>query len=323
MSIDAETEIVDRGIITRTRSFPETKQYAGCVHYPTGAVCERSKRLSEGVIWKPIDEPLTSRQMRGVPFVDACAVYLGHLPSHFGHFLLETPARFWIFGQQKDWDYLIFNPFVTGDAANPQDKRVRSLLDTFGVDTNQVLILDRDTQFATVIVPSALLSPSLPVSPLLSDVYQRWRTHLLKDVDLDGPPRIYLSRRNFEQHRGESGVDEAQVELLFKEYAFSVIYPELLPFHEQVRLVAGAQMVAGLGGSALHLSVFMQPAALTLVIGTQRWPGPNRAQVVCNALSKSRVVFYPFSGQQITNPPFRFKIDSYDLRRFLVAQLEA
>jgi capsular polysaccharide biosynthesis protein len=45
---------------------------------------------------------------------------------------------------------------------------------------------------------------------------------------------------------------------------FTSVRPESLPFLEQARLLAGAEIVAGEAGSGLHGTVFSQPGTTTL-----------------------------------------------------------
>lgn len=316
---DSLIEIIENGVITRTRSFAEQREFSGCVHYPDGRPCERSMRPSEGVLWKPVDTHLSARTDE-LPVVDGAAIFAGHLPRHFGHFLVEAPARLWIFDHAHEWSYIVFNKFVTGDAADRDDEKVVSLLAAFEIAPHRLMILDEDTRFRSVIVPSAMFTPGQPISSRLKNVYRRWRANLLTEHESPGPRRIYLSRKKIETQRGDRSFNETILESFFEHRGYTVIYPESLPFAQQARLVAGAEVVAGLGGSALHLSVFMKATAQTIVLGTHRWPGPNRVQIACNELSGASLSFFPFAGQESADPTFRFAIDLDKLDRFLAQQ---
>jgi capsular polysaccharide biosynthesis protein len=73
--------------------------------------------------------------------------------------------------------------------------------------------------------------------------------------------------------------NEAEVEDILAARGFAVISPEALPFAAQVRLVAGASRVVGCFGSQLHLSMFMAPGARKLVIGRERFLGPDETLI--------------------------------------------
>jgi hypothetical protein len=62
-----------------------------------------------------------------------------------------------------------------------------------------------------------------------------------------------------------------------------------MSFAAQVRAAAGADIIAGVDGSALHLSVFMQPGSHMLVLETTR----RRNVIFLNALMEIETVWVP------------------------------
>jgi capsular polysaccharide biosynthesis protein len=89
------------------------------------------------------------------------------------------------------------------------------------------------------------------------------------------PNRVYLTRRQLEirnpRDRRKVVNNEADVESLFSRRGFTIVAPEKLPLHEQIALVGGAGQIAGLKGSALHMSLFSQrPKAKLIQIGRKQ-----------------------------------------------------
>lgn len=81
-----------------------------------------------------------------------------------------------------------------------------------------------------------------------------------------GQRKLYLSRekvgvayRNFHNSK--------EVEQLFTEYGFEVLYPEQHSIEEQVKIFANARVLAGEGGSALHNNILCAPG--TRIINLQ------------------------------------------------------
>jgi capsular polysaccharide biosynthesis protein len=314
---DAQIEVVNGGCITRTRCQPEAHRFTGCVHYADGSVCERSQR-SRRFLWKPADLPLSPGAIRGCRQRPATALYAGHLPAHFGHFLLETPSRLWCLDAAPPWDLLVFNRFVEEDSCGLQDEKLCSLLGAFGIDLSRVALLAEDTAFAEILVPDSLFIVGAPPHPLLRHVYARWKDHLLAGHQPSlSASRLYVSRWRLAQSRGDVDFDESRIEDFFRRHGFTVVYPETLPFVDQVAAFAQADVIAGLGGSALHLSVFMRPESQTLVLCTPRWPKANPVQTLCNTVSGARLSFYPFHGHAARDRRFRYEIDFKDLEVFL------
>ena len=68
--------------------------------------------------------------------------------------------------------------------------------------------------------------------------------------------RVYLSRRRSPKRRL---ANEPDVEALFTRYGFRIVQPEALSFEEQLRLFAGAAVVAGPHGAGFANLVFAAP----------------------------------------------------------------
>ncbi len=92
-------------------------------------------------------------------------------------------------------------------------------------------------------------------------------------------PLIYLSRSSF--HGGNAGARrartdqarDARLDAIFAEAGFRIVHPETLPIGQQIEMVRGAQVLAGLSGSALHLSAFAEPGTRVLIVGDRRSRG--------------------------------------------------
>ncbi len=65
-----------------------------------------------------------------------------------------------------------------------------------------------------------------------------------------------------------------QVEEFFARHGFHVFYPEDLPFAEQARLFAGAEIVAGFGGSGMF-TMMLAPAAQIILISGNGYNAEN------------------------------------------------
>jgi len=75
--------------------------------------------------------------------------------------------------------------------------------------------------------------------------------------------RVYLSRSGVDARRLDV---EKEVEALFARYGFEIVHPEAIEIEDQIALMAGARMLAGLGGSAMHNAVFAPPDCPVLIV---------------------------------------------------------
>jgi capsular polysaccharide biosynthesis protein len=87
---------------------------------------------------------------------------------------------------------------------------------------------------------------------------------------------------------------DLELDAVFGAAGFRVVEPETLPVREQIRMAAGASVLAGQGGTALHLAVFAEAGARCIEVGDTRTPQRGlRHQQVIHAVRKHRVAFVP------------------------------
>ena len=122
------------------------------------------------------------------------------------------------------------------------------------------------TDVGQLCVPWVVRSPSL--HPIVRKVFSR----IVEAAKAEGDEPVEASSRKLYVVRGEGDdgsekrrlINRAQVEGLFTARGFELIRPELLSFKDQVRLFAGAEVVAGEGGSGLHGVIFSAEGSVTL-----------------------------------------------------------
>ncbi|MGI5845738.1 MAG: glycosyltransferase 61 family protein [Alphaproteobacteria bacterium] len=74
-------------------------------------------------------------------------------------------------------------------------------------------------------------------------------------TDKSLPNKIYLSRTKLGYNET---FGEKTIENIFAKNGFTIIYPEQLSLEKQIQLMKAAQTIAGVSGTALHLSLFAQ-----------------------------------------------------------------
>ena len=118
---------------------------------------------------------------------------------------------------------------------------------------------------------------------------------------------LYLSRRRLKRRlrRLSNG---AAAERRLTRRGFAVMHPQHMSLVEQINAAAGADLLAGVDGSALHLSVFMRPGSRMLVLQTKR----RRTIHFMNALMEVETVSVPAHGASVPK-----RIDLNDLDRAL------
>ena len=131
--------------------------------------------------------------------------------------------------------------------------------------------------------------------------------------DAPGPERVYISRANFGDDRLEN---EDEVAALMTEFGFAVVRPHEMAPDTQIRLFAGARVIAGEYGSALHNAIFAPRGARVISINFF-----NNYQSKIARLRGHRMAFVPpadgtFRHWRLTSQLARkFRVDIEQLRR--------
>lgn len=214
-------------------------------------------------------------------------LYGGNLMGQFGHFVSETLTNLW--PEPADVDGVVFHSFLWG----PEVKDwMRQLIALAGYSVPIHVVTARAIGVEELVLPGRPLVINGWAHPQASQVWQR----VASAVRPSPARRVYLSRNSFHQENGKSRTSasfDVAMDELFCGLGFEVVAPEALPVREQVSLAAGAQILAGPAGSALHLAAFGPQGARVLELADPRAPGrtlPQQRVVNCATGKLSAVV---------------------------------
>jgi capsular polysaccharide biosynthesis protein len=330
-------------IVTPTVINRESKTFTGCVYDRGGRLFRPAQRTNRNVEWSPAD-PDSIGTTEAFEEISGSCIYLGHYTNHYGHFILETLARFWVFEMGMSYDKVVFQPFV-----HPVPKASFSpaitCFECFSIKYDKLLVISKKSRFEHLLVPTMLVEINNEANEDQSLIYRKILEHCRhhRNRSKSNPSRIYLSRKKLGMPRiantskfarsirkawkSRKGLDrgivrkghivnEDEIEKLFISFGFAVIYPEQIPFEEQVLMCSKADVMAGFEGSAMHNSVFMKEGSLVITIESLR--GTNtRNQMICNSLSRVRSEFIRFEGKIVDETLKVGEFDTHHLRRQL------
>ncbi len=215
-------------------------------------------------------------------------LYGGTWFNHFGHFLLETVTTLW---PGAPVDGLVFHRFWFGSEVLPWQRAMLDLLGREGVPVR--VVGDTPLRVERALLPVRSYVPHVQAAPAAVSV---WRRMAAAAGEGAGHRRVFLSRSAANEAERATGsaragrLSENEVELdeLMRRRGFHVAFTEQLPVAEQVRLVKGADVLAGPSGSALHLCVFAAATTRVLELGDARDdPAPVlNQQILCRALGQ-------------------------------------
>lgn len=216
-------------------------------------------------------------------------VYAGLAIRPFGHVLIEFLSRLWWIENIDDLAgmRLLVQPYLGLNSptvalprylkglitwVNP-DANARFLqtpwlggfLELLGLSPRQITFVPaKGARIESLTVASPVISINGAAHAAFPRIYNRIADRVCGDSRPDGR-RVYLSRAKLKSNK-RMAVNEARLEALLSEHGFSVVYPERLPLADQIRLMRNADVVAGCGGSAMHMLCFARPGTRALVL---------------------------------------------------------
>lgn len=175
----------------------------------------------------------------------------GRNVTHFGHALLEWPARLWWRIANESAESRLRVAFTVRGMTH-ENPLIELLLRT-GLTADDILFVERPTRFEKVIVPDQALYPSGRIS--LDDAKAVY--DLMRDsVPASDTRKVYLTRSQLPAMPRVQTLNEEIVETEFARRGFMIVAPEKLKLQDQISLLAGADEVATTTGTLSHLVAF-------------------------------------------------------------------
>jgi len=254
-------------------------------------------------------------------------VFGGHLPKHFGHFILESLSRLWAYTTHE----LDGVPLAHSRTVFHTHERelLKATLRPHGAP---LLALTEPTLLSAALVPDQGIELGHDYHPAMLAVYDTIREELTGPARSSDDTPVYLSRTRLPGHL-RATLGERDLEQRLARRGVRILHPQELALEEQLRVVAGARTVIGLEGTALHLTLFRAlEGARTLALSNRR-PEINQLRVdrLRGAENVHLRVQYPvhprvpglFGGRELRIGPYRsFMVPSL-AERAILRELDA
>jgi hypothetical protein len=218
-----------------------TRKFCGAIYDDKDKLVKYSQRTqNSNNEWTPNDpdmliRPESTRKIRGN------SLYLGHYTGHYGHFLLETLSRFWIFlnsdEEFKKYDNIVFHPFLHKTPSPDKFSPAKTCFECFGLATSKIILITEPMCFENLTVPQSFFEINYRARKEMSGVYKKIRDFAINlhssRVGLvnrilgwgkDEKLQIFLSRRKTRGYRPMA--NERAVERAFAKAGFKIFHPE-------------------------------------------------------------------------------------------------
>ena len=179
----------------------------------------------------------------------------------------------------------------------------------------EVVVFDPAREYIQVdhLILPPMLQEAYVFHPYLNDVLDAYA-----GVRPGADGRLFVSRAGMHTEYSYRELEnEAEVEALAAELGFDVVRPEMFPWREQLRLFAGARVIAGEYGSGLHNTLFSPRGAQVVSLN---WITDVQSRVA-NFREQDVGYVLPDDGEprrfSLEHSLQRFRIDPADLREKL------
>ncbi len=218
-----------------------------------GVLDKNGKLVKESLFYRnktPQYTPLKPDEK--LPYFDFDIVYLGNIDPAFGHFFLEHWNRAWAFLDPKyrDMKFVMVNDLRLAEVP----RYVTYSAELLGIPKENFIVTSSPAKYRNVYVPCQGFNIPVYSSKEFGETF----TATAANVKGQGAEKIYVSRAKLKSRRTYG---EEKVSKIFEKNGFKIVYPETLTFTEHVAFMRDCKVLAGSGGSALHMSLFMPVGA--------------------------------------------------------------
>jgi hypothetical protein len=224
--------------------------------------------------------------------VDQPTVFVGTYGrgAHYGHFLCDYSNRLWG-SSALDPSYRRLYLPAPGAECGREVAYVAAMLAVSGVSGEASAGLERPTIFRRMLVAEPALQARHIIYRNAATIHLGVAGGMLaRATQSFRGQKVYLSRAQLDNGLREVRGEDA-VERFFEKLGFTIVYPELLSFADQISLFNSAEVIAGFSGSAFHTGLFSFPGyygRLAIITGNEAL---NARLILQNAIKDYSAAF--------------------------------
>lgn len=232
--------------------------------------------------------PLTANTISATA-PDGVYIYGGRINPHFGHFLVNTLPRFWAMSRIRSPSTKI----LCHGSGTPEGwfgiPFIAAAFGMLGLSPCDFVNFDEPMRLRRVVVPATSLEEQRAgyevYGTLCGAIGDRIRA--ASSVPLNNRP-IYYSKSRLSSAVGII-TNEGEIEAVLRRAGVEIIYPEMLSFFEQIRLMSSRGRILGTAGSFLHTSIFCPGRQITCLNVQERL---NSNFALIDALAGNTATYY-------------------------------
>ena len=238
-----------------------------------------------------------------IQHVDETVLYIPIIPKQWGHFLIDTVSRLWIFLDNR-FDVKDTKIYVNiwGFSENKITGNYKKFLEYLGI-FGKIKIVDHPIQASEVWIPTYTMSFAKTYNLEYKTVLEYVTKQIMesdKVTHLQHYDYIYLSRTKLPTSKMKE-IGEIDIERFLEDNGFKILYPEELSLEEQVFYFQTSKIVAGMSGTIMHNIGFARKETKLCIMN--RTCMLNAPQLLLNKLFENEVYIVDAYVESTTKHP--------------------
>ena len=286
----------------------ENKNYYGCAYDDKNNIINESLRITYNCLFKNISPKKNSILPKN--YIHENSIFIGHITNNYGHFLLETLSRFWIFLSDKiknlNVKNIIFIKWIDNDEDYILFNKLKNI-NFFNLKNYKIIIVSNPTKFDNLYIPQNLCYINNKILPQQQLIYK----HISSKLPCSKLYKfVYITR-----HNGSKRIEnEKSVIKLFQSNNFYIHNATSNSFINDIKIYKNCKVLAGIEGSNLHNVVFMPKNSYLINICSNRTVTQN--QINCNYINNIKCFYIPLS-ENSKGKTLDLKFLNYNLKYLL------
>lgn len=239
---------------------------------------------------------------------DKC-IYLGFFTKHYGHFIIESLSRFWIFLKNNsiedinEYKYIFTKGPVNSDSTSDlNNEPFKHILKSFNINFDNIIYINETIyKFTNLYVPNKYiyLNESKKYNKLHKNIFDNIVNYTLSinKQNIEKYDKIFIYR-GLKDNRIDLTIENNIVNI-FKKYNFKIIQAYKHTFNTDILYYNNCKIIAGVEGTNIHNILFCKKNTILIGIAGNRKNSFNDTQISCNNITES--INYWFNREYYKN----------------------
>ena len=223
-----------------------------------------------------------------VEYFDEEVIYMNMFFNQWGHFLVDSITRLY-YAIEKNYKIAYISLNETDSLLSMNNNHFLQILELMGIDKNRLLSIKKVSKFKKVIIPELCLFPGLYYTKEYIQTINSIIDSALKNKKLIQDRKIYCSRLKY-GIASRKDINEKEIEEIFKNNGYEVVYLEDYSASEQICLLNSCKEIVCSSGTLSHNCVFVKNSNCNFTILNKTYR-TNVLQYQLNQISKANICF--------------------------------